>query len=120
MWNHRARLFFCSMLFPVWRCVSGDLFQGLFQPVRPCGGLSPVIQDFFTLQVPITVQSITVQSLNKTRTRLEGTGVRKQALVDAGAVKICTHVVLEVGVQFGCERSICSWQTPPRGSERFH
>ncbi|XP_053784188.1 tectonic-1 isoform X2 [Desmodus rotundus] len=48
------------------------------------------------LRVPITVQSIIVQSLNKTLTRLEGTDVLKQALVDAGAVKICTHVVLEV------------------------
>ncbi|XP_036907979.1 tectonic-1 [Sturnira hondurensis] len=47
-------------------------------------------------KVPITVQSVTVQSLNKTLTRLEGTDVWKPALVDAGAVKVCTHVVLEV------------------------
>ncbi|XP_053525731.1 tectonic-1 isoform X2 [Artibeus jamaicensis] len=47
-------------------------------------------------KVPITVQSVIVQSLNKTLTRLEGTDVWKPALVDVGAVKICTHVVLEV------------------------
>lgn len=107
MWNFRVCLFFRSMLFPIWQCVSGDLVQVLFQPVRPCCSVSPVIQDFLTLQVPITVQSIIVQSLNKTLTRLEGTDVLKQALVDAGAVKICTHVVLEVGAQFGCGSSIC-------------
>ncbi|KAM5310700.1 tectonic-1 isoform 2-T2 [Glossophaga mutica] len=48
------------------------------------------------LRVPITVQSVIVQSLNKTLTRLEGADVWKQALVDTGAVRICTHVVLEV------------------------
>ncbi|XP_016058558.1 PREDICTED: tectonic-1 isoform X1 [Miniopterus natalensis] len=47
-------------------------------------------------KVPITVQSIVVQSLNKTLTRLEDTGILEQALVQAGTVKICTNVVLEV------------------------
>ncbi|KAF6083242.1 tectonic family member 1 [Phyllostomus discolor] len=47
-------------------------------------------------KVPITVRSIILQSLNNTLTRLDGADVWTQALVDAGAVKICTHVVLEV------------------------
>ncbi|KAM5199815.1 tectonic-1 isoform 1-T1 [Hipposideros larvatus] len=47
-------------------------------------------------EVPITVQSIVIQSLNKTLTRLEDTDVLKQALLEAGPVKICTNVVLEV------------------------
>ncbi|XP_039735367.1 tectonic-1 isoform X1 [Pteropus medius] len=47
-------------------------------------------------KVPITVQSIVIQSINKTLTRLEDTDTLKQALVEAGAVKICTKVVLEV------------------------
>lgn len=73
--------------------------------------VSLVIQDFFTLQVPITVQSIVIQSLNKTLTRLEDTDILKQALVEAGAVKLCTDVVLEVGIHFGFEGLICLWQT---------
>ncbi|KFO23562.1 Tectonic-1 [Fukomys damarensis] len=52
---------------------------------------SPVI-----LRVPITVQSITVQSLNKTRTLLEDTGIRLPSLVDSGRDRICINVVLEV------------------------
>lgn len=47
-------------------------------------------------EVPITVQSIVIQSLNKTLTRLEGTDMLRPALVEAGAVKVCTKVVLEV------------------------
>ncbi|XP_023576316.1 tectonic-1 isoform X1 [Octodon degus] len=47
-------------------------------------------------QVPITVQSITVQSLNKTLTRLEDTGVRLPSLLSSGHDKICINVVLEV------------------------
>ncbi|XP_035870628.1 tectonic-1 [Phyllostomus discolor] len=47
-------------------------------------------------KVPITVRSVILQSLNNTLTRLDGADVWTQALVDAGAVKICTHVVLEV------------------------
>ncbi|XP_058387394.1 tectonic-1 [Diceros bicornis minor] len=47
-------------------------------------------------KVPITVQSIIIQSLNKTLTRLEDTAVLKQALVEAGDVRICTNIVLEV------------------------
>ncbi|KAJ8779321.1 hypothetical protein J1605_012783 [Eschrichtius robustus] len=55
-----------------------------------------VIQDF-TLQVPITVQSITIQSLNKTLTLQEDTDVlRPLVLVEAGHDKICTNVILEV------------------------
>ncbi|KAF5929307.1 hypothetical protein HPG69_019328 [Diceros bicornis minor] len=50
-------------------------------------------------KVPITVQSIIIQSLNKTLTRLEDTAVLKQALVEAGDVRICTNIVLEVGAQ---------------------
>lgn len=57
----------------------------------------------FALQIPITVQSILVQSLNKTLTRLEDSVVLNQTLVEAGDVKICTNVVLEVGTRFGLE-----------------
>lgn len=67
-----------------------------------------VTQDF-TLQVPITVQSIVIRSLNKTLTRLEDTEilrVSKQGVVEAGHIKICTNVVLEVGTQFGFESSL--------------
>ncbi|XP_066227044.1 tectonic-1 isoform X1 [Saccopteryx leptura] len=48
------------------------------------------------MKVPITVQSIVIQSLNKTLTRLEYAGVLKPALVKVGAVQICTNIVLEV------------------------
>ncbi|KAB1255741.1 Tectonic-1 [Camelus dromedarius] len=51
---------------------------------------------FFTLQVPITVQSIVFRSLNKTLTRLEDTDVLRQVLVETGQVQVCTNVVLEV------------------------
>ncbi|ELK26343.1 Tectonic-1 [Myotis davidii] len=48
-------------------------------------------------KVPITVQSIVIQSLNKTLTRLADTHVLEPVLVEeAGAVKVCTKVVLEV------------------------
>ncbi|XP_064434426.1 tectonic-1 isoform X5 [Mirounga angustirostris] len=47
-------------------------------------------------EIPITVQSILIQSLNKTLTRLEDSVVLNQTLVEAGDVKICTNVVLEV------------------------
>eukprot|EP00070_Physeter_catodon_P002099 XP_007104269.1 tectonic-1 isoform X4 [Physeter catodon] len=50
-------------------------------------------------KVPITVQSIIIQSLNKTLTRLEDTDtdvLRPLVLVEAGHDKICTNVVLEV------------------------
>ncbi|XP_030887812.1 tectonic-1 isoform X1 [Leptonychotes weddellii] len=47
-------------------------------------------------EIPITVQSILIQSLNKTLTRLEDSIVLNQTLVEAGDVKICTNVVLEV------------------------
>ncbi|XP_029076972.1 tectonic-1 isoform X7 [Monodon monoceros] len=60
--------------------------------------VSLVIQDF-TLQVPITVQSIIIQSLNKTLTRLEDTDtdvLRPLVLVEAGHDKICTNIILEV------------------------
>ncbi|XP_012586477.1 PREDICTED: tectonic-1 [Condylura cristata] len=49
-----------------------------------------------TAEVPITVQSLVVRSLNNTLTRLETRGVLHQALVEAGDGKICTNVVLEV------------------------
>uniref|UniRef100_A0A452EDC0 Tectonic family member 1 n=1 Tax=Capra hircus TaxID=9925 RepID=A0A452EDC0_CAPHI len=60
---------------------------------------SPRILRDCTLQVPITVQSIVIRSLNKTLTRLEDTEilrVSKQGVVEAGPVEICTNVVLEV------------------------
>ncbi|XP_025789140.1 tectonic-1 isoform X5 [Puma concolor] len=47
-------------------------------------------------KIPITVQSILMESLNKTLARLEDTDVLNQTLVEAGDVKICTNVVLEV------------------------
>ncbi|GAB5579035.1 tectonic-1 isoform X1 [Prionailurus iriomotensis] len=47
-------------------------------------------------EIPITVQSILMESLNKTLARLEDTDVLNQTLVEAGDVKICTNVVLEV------------------------
>ncbi|XP_022373030.1 tectonic-1 isoform X3 [Enhydra lutris kenyoni] len=47
-------------------------------------------------EIPVTVQSVLVQSLNKTLTRLEDTVRLNQILVEAGDVKICTNVVLEV------------------------
>ncbi|XP_027972418.1 tectonic-1 isoform X2 [Eumetopias jubatus] len=46
-------------------------------------------------EIPITVQSVLIQSLNKTLTRLEDSLVLNQTLVEAGDVKICTNVVLE-------------------------
>uniref|UniRef100_A0A667GVE4 Tectonic family member 1 n=1 Tax=Lynx canadensis TaxID=61383 RepID=A0A667GVE4_LYNCA len=46
-------------------------------------------------EIPITVQSILMESLNKTLARLEDTDVLNQTLVEAGDVKICTNVVLE-------------------------
>uniref|UniRef100_A0A2K6UX32 Tectonic family member 1 n=1 Tax=Saimiri boliviensis boliviensis TaxID=39432 RepID=A0A2K6UX32_SAIBB len=57
---------------------------------------SPEIRRVFTLQVPITVQSIVIQSLNKTLTRREDTDVLQPALVNAGHFSICINVVLEV------------------------
>ncbi|KAF0872136.1 TECT1 protein, partial [Crocuta crocuta] len=48
------------------------------------------------LRIPITVQSILRESLNKTLTRLDDMVVLNQTLVEAGDVKICTNVVLEV------------------------
>uniref|UniRef100_A0ABI7XPI7 Tectonic family member 1 n=1 Tax=Felis catus TaxID=9685 RepID=A0ABI7XPI7_FELCA len=47
-------------------------------------------------EIPITVQSILMESLNKTLARLEDTDVLNQTLIEAGDVKICTNVVLEV------------------------
>ncbi|KAM6166763.1 tectonic-1 [Erethizon dorsatum] len=47
-------------------------------------------------QVPIAVQSISVQSLNKTLTHLEDTGVRLPSLIGSGHDRICINVVLEV------------------------
>ncbi|KAM9194850.1 tectonic-1 isoform 2-T2 [Dugong dugon] len=48
-------------------------------------------------KVPIIVQSIVVQSLNQTLTRLEDTQVNLQpAFVSAGNLNVCTNVVLEV------------------------
>uniref|UniRef100_A0A8C6APJ4 Tectonic family member 1 n=1 Tax=Monodon monoceros TaxID=40151 RepID=A0A8C6APJ4_MONMO len=50
-------------------------------------------------KVPITVQSIIIQSLNKTLTRLEDTDtdvLRPLVLVEAGHDKICTNIILEV------------------------
>ncbi|XP_033692777.2 tectonic-1 isoform X5 [Tursiops truncatus] len=49
-------------------------------------------------KVPITVQSIIIQSLNKTLTRLEDTDtdvLRPLVLVEAGHDKICTNIILE-------------------------
>jgi tectonic-1/3 len=66
--------------------------------------------DYLTSQVPITVQSITIQSLNKTLTRLESTGVLQPALIGAGEDKTCTNVVLQVGTQLGSASSACLWQ----------
>ncbi|XP_037597070.1 carboxypeptidase B2 [Cebus imitator] len=54
------------------------------------------ILQVFILQVPITVQSIVIQSLNKTLTRREDTDVLQPALVNAGHFSLCMNVVLEV------------------------
>ncbi|XP_020745662.2 tectonic-1 isoform X2 [Odocoileus virginianus] len=52
------------------------------------------------IEVPVTVQSIVIRSLNKTLTRLEDTTailrVSNQGVVEAGHIEICTNVVLEV------------------------
>uniref|UniRef100_A0A8D2BAM1 Tectonic family member 1 n=1 Tax=Sciurus vulgaris TaxID=55149 RepID=A0A8D2BAM1_SCIVU len=48
------------------------------------------------VEVPITIQSIVIQSLNKTLTRLEHTDVLWPALASAGQERICINVVLEV------------------------
>ena len=48
-----------------------------------------------------------MESLNKTLARLEDTDVLNQTLIEAGDVKICTNVVLEVGAQFGFESRVC-------------
>nr|XP_027804996.1 tectonic-1 [Marmota flaviventris] len=47
-------------------------------------------------KVFITIQSIVIQSLNKTLTPLEHTDVLWPTLVGSGQEKICIHVVLEV------------------------
>ncbi|XP_047615713.1 tectonic-1 isoform X1 [Phacochoerus africanus] len=47
-------------------------------------------------KVPITVQSIVIQSLNKTLTRLEGIDLLKPRHVEAGHNKICINIVLKV------------------------
>nr|XP_017831864.1 tectonic-1 isoform X1 [Callithrix jacchus]XP_035113474.1 tectonic-1 isoform X1 [Callithrix jacchus]XP_054094827.1 tectonic-1 isoform X1 [Callithrix jacchus] len=47
-------------------------------------------------KVPITVQSVVIQSLNKTLTRREDTDVLQPALVNAGHFSLCMNVVLEV------------------------
>uniref|UniRef100_H0WIJ6 Tectonic family member 1 n=1 Tax=Otolemur garnettii TaxID=30611 RepID=H0WIJ6_OTOGA len=47
-------------------------------------------------KVSITVQSIVMQSLNKTLTQLERTTVVWPMLINAGPVSICKNVVLEV------------------------
>ncbi|XP_047285494.1 tectonic-1 isoform X8 [Homo sapiens] len=47
-------------------------------------------------KVPITVQSIVIQSLNKTLTRREDTDVLQPTLVNAGHFSLCVNVVLEV------------------------
>lgn len=103
-------ILFYTVLFPpwqcIWRCVSSFT---VFLPINfLCSGVCLVTQDF-TLQVPITVQSIVIRSLNKTLTRVEDTEilrVSKQGVVEAGHVEICTNVVLEVGTQFGFESSL--------------
>uniref|UniRef100_A0A5F5PQV5 Tectonic family member 1 n=1 Tax=Equus caballus TaxID=9796 RepID=A0A5F5PQV5_HORSE len=50
-------------------------------------------------EVPITVQSVVIQSLNKTLTRREDTAVLKQALAEVGDIRICSNVVLEDACQ---------------------
>ncbi|PNJ82747.1 TCTN1 isoform 8 [Pongo abelii] len=47
-------------------------------------------------KVPITVQSIIIQSLNKTLTRREDTDVLQPTLINAGHFSLCMNVVLEV------------------------
>ncbi|XP_033076510.1 tectonic-1 isoform X9 [Trachypithecus francoisi] len=47
-------------------------------------------------KVPITVQSVIIQSLNKTLTRREDIDVLQPALVNAGHFHLCMNVVLEV------------------------
>uniref|UniRef100_A0A8C9H2B7 Tectonic family member 1 n=1 Tax=Piliocolobus tephrosceles TaxID=591936 RepID=A0A8C9H2B7_9PRIM len=47
-------------------------------------------------KVPITVQSVIIQSLNKTLTQREDTDVLQPALVNAGHFHLCMNVVLEV------------------------
>ncbi|XP_017655215.1 tectonic-1 [Nannospalax galili] len=49
-----------------------------------------------TIQVPIKIQSVTLQSLNKTLTRLEGHRILRPALVNTGQDRLCSNVVLEV------------------------
>ncbi|XP_051682514.1 tectonic-1 isoform X5 [Oryctolagus cuniculus] len=49
-----------------------------------------------TKQVPITIQSIVIQSLNKTLTRLAAPEVLPPSLITAGHATVCTNVVLEV------------------------
>ncbi|XP_062037873.1 tectonic-1 isoform X2 [Lepus europaeus] len=47
-------------------------------------------------KVPITIQSIVIQSLNKTLTRLADPEVLPPSLITAGHATVCTNVVLEV------------------------
>ncbi|XP_069922294.1 tectonic-1 isoform X4 [Oryctolagus cuniculus] len=47
-------------------------------------------------KVPITIQSIVIQSLNKTLTRLAAPEVLPPSLITAGHATVCTNVVLEV------------------------
>uniref|UniRef100_A0A2K6UX36 Tectonic family member 1 n=1 Tax=Saimiri boliviensis boliviensis TaxID=39432 RepID=A0A2K6UX36_SAIBB len=91
-------------------------FIDSFHPILACSLCSPMLLSWFTpvipalwearargslevrswRPVPITVQSIVIQSLNKTLTRREDTDVLQPALVNAGHFSICINVVLEV------------------------
>ncbi|XP_017391481.1 tectonic-1-like isoform X1 [Cebus imitator] len=86
----------CSMLPSTWPYIREGLFPvGYdFSPFS-LGKASSILQ-VFILQVPITVQSIVIQSLNKTLTRREDTDVLQPALVNAGHFSLCMNVVLEV------------------------
>ncbi|XP_037597051.1 tectonic-1-like isoform X2 [Cebus imitator] len=85
----------CSMLPSTWPYIREGLFPvGYdFSPFS-LGKASSILQ-VFILQVPITVQSIVIQSLNKTLTRREDTDVLQPALVNAGHFSLCMNVVLE-------------------------
>lgn len=93
----------CSMLPPTWPYIRGGFFPvGCYFSPSSLGRASSTLL-VFTLQVPITVQSVLIQSLNKTLTRREDTDVLQPALVNAGHFHLCMNVVLEVGAEFGFE-----------------
>lgn len=67
-------------------------------------------------QVSIKIQSVMYRSLNHTLTQLEGHGVLRPSLVSTGQDRLCSNVVLQVGIQ--CASAVLSdCLTPACGAQ---